>query len=69
MHDEKYKDQFFLHNGDMTDTSSLFAIIEKVRPDEIYNLAAQSHVEVSFEAPEYTADADAIGAFKNIGSY
>ena len=64
MHDEKYKDQFFLHNGDMTDTSSLFAIIEKVRPDEIYNLAAQSHVEVSFEAPEYTADADAIGALR-----
>ena len=64
IHDEKYKDQFFLHNGDMTDSSSLFAIIDRVRPDEIYNLAAQSHVEVSFEAPEYTADADAIGALR-----
>ena len=64
INDEKYKDKFFLHNGDMTDSSSLFAIIDRVRPDEIYNLAAQSHVEVSFEAPEYTADADAIGALR-----
>jgi GDPmannose 4,6-dehydratase len=53
-----------LHYGDMTDTSSLVNIIQKVHPDEIYNLAAQSHVLVSFEEPEYTADADALGALR-----
>ena len=47
---------FFLHHGDMTDSSSLTHIIQKVQPDEIYNLAAQSHVAVSFEEPEYTAE-------------
>ena len=46
---------FFLHHGDMTDSSSLFNIIQQSKPDEIYNLAAQSHVAVSFEEPEYTA--------------
>lgn len=54
----------FLHYGDMTDTSSLIRIIEKVQPDEIYNLAAQSHVMVSFEEPEYTANSDAIGTLR-----
>ena len=56
--------RFFLHYGDMTDTSSLVRIIQSIRPDEIYNLAAQSHVAVSFEEPEYTADTDAIGALR-----
>ena len=53
--------RFILHHGDMTDSSSLVHITEQVQPDEIYNLAAQSHVAVSFEEPEYTADADALG--------
>lgn len=53
-----------LHWGDMTDSSSLIRIIQAVRPDEIYNLAAQSHVKVSFEVPEYTAEADAIGTLR-----
>ena len=55
---------FFLHHGDMTDSSSLLHLIEKIQPDEIYNLAAQSHVAVSFEQPEYTADSDALGALR-----
>ena len=55
---------FFLHHGDMTDSSSLTHIIQKVQPDEIYNLAAQSHVAVSFEEPEYTANSDALGALR-----
>jgi GDPmannose 4,6-dehydratase len=55
---------FFLHHGDMTDSSSLSHIIQKVQPDEIYNLAAQSHVAVSFEEPEYTANSDALGALR-----
>src|ERR1700710_1875794 len=55
---------FVLHYGDMTDSSSLVRIIQQVLPDEIYNLAAQSHVAVSFEEPEYTADADGIGALR-----
>ena len=53
-----------LHHGDMTDSSSLTHIIKKVQPDEIYNLAAQSHVAVSFEEPEYTANSDALGALR-----
>jgi len=53
--------RFFLHYGDMTDYNSLVRIMESVRPDEVYNLAAQSHVAVSFEQPEYTAEADALG--------
>ena len=56
--------KFVLHYGDMTDTSSLIRIIQQIQPDEIYNLAAQSHVAVSFEEPEYTADSDAIGALR-----
>jgi GDPmannose 4,6-dehydratase len=55
---------FFLHHGDMTDSSSLTRIIQKVQPDEIYNLAAQSHVGVSFEEPEYTANSDALGPLR-----
>ena len=55
---------FMLHYGDMTDSSSLLHIIQKVQPDEIYNLAAQSHVAVSFEEPEYTANSDALGALR-----
>lgn len=58
------KRQFILHYGDMTDSSSLVRIIQQVQPDEIYNLAAQSHVAVSFEEPEYTADSDALGALR-----
>jgi GDPmannose 4,6-dehydratase len=56
--------KLFLHYGDMTDTSSLTRIIKMVEPDEIYNLAAQSHVMVSFEEPEYTANSDALGALR-----
>lgn len=56
--------RFILHHGDMTDSSSLMRIIQQVQPDEIYNLAAQSHVAVSFEEPEYTADSDALGALR-----
>jgi len=55
---------FFLHHGDMTDSSSLIRIIQQIQPDEIYNLAAQSHVAVSFEEPEYTADSDSLGALR-----
>lgn len=54
----------FLHYGDLTDSSNLNRILDKVRPDEIYNLAAQSHVKVSFEVPEYTAEVDAIGTLR-----
>jgi len=56
--------RLFLHHGDMTDSSSLMRIIEQVQPDEIYNLAAQSHVHVSFEEPEYTANSDALGPLR-----
>ncbi|AGB73018.1 MULTISPECIES: GDP-mannose 4,6-dehydratase [Rhizobium] len=61
-HDEDRR--FVLHYGDMTDSSSLVRIIQQVQPDEIYNLAAQSHVAVSFEEPEYTANSDALGALR-----
>src|SRR3954462_12626817 len=56
--------RLILHYGDMTDSSSLIRIVQQCRPDEIYNLAAQSHVAVSFEEPEYTADSDAIGPLR-----
>jgi len=55
---------FFLHYGDLTDSTNLIRIIQEVQPDEIYNLAAQSHVQVSFEVPEYTADSDALGTLR-----
>jgi len=64
-HDRHEKNvKFFLHHGDLTDSSSLIRIIQDVQPDEIYNLAAQSHVAVSFEEPEYTANSDALGALR-----
>jgi len=56
--------RFILHHGDLTDSTSLIRIIQQVQPDEIYNLAAQSHVAVSFEEPEYTANSDALGALR-----
>lgn len=56
--------RFVLHHGDMTDSSSLIRIIQQIQPDEIYNLAAQSHVAVSFEEPEYTANSDALGVLR-----
>ena len=61
-HEEKVN--FFLHYGDMTDSTNLIRIIQQVQPNEIYNLAAQSHVQVSFETPEYTANADALGTLR-----
>ena len=68
--DHLYKDKheegvkFFLHHGDLTDSTSLIRIIKETQPDEIYNLAAQSHVAVSFEEPEYTANSDALGSLR-----
>jgi len=68
--DHLYKDpheedvNFFLHYGDMTDSSNLNRLLEKVKPDEIYNLAAQSHVRVSFEVPEYTIEVDGVGVLR-----
>ena len=62
--DMKNKRLLTLHYGDMTDSSSLVRIIQKIQPDEIYNLAAQSHVKVSFDCPEYTAEADAVGTLR-----
>ena len=68
--DHLYEDQhekdvkFFLHYGDLTDSTNLIRIVQETQPDEIYNLAAQSHVRVSFETPEYTANADAIGSLR-----
>lgn len=62
--DMKNRKTIELHYGDMTDSSSLVRIIQKIQPDEIYNLAAQSHVKVSFDCPEYTAEADAVGVLR-----
>jgi GDPmannose 4,6-dehydratase len=68
--DHLYKDQheedvsFFLHYGDLTDSSNLIRIVQEVQPDEIYNLAAQSHVQVSFDTPEYTANTDGLGTLR-----
>ena len=56
--------RFFLHYGDLTDATNLIRLVQEVQPDEIYNLAAQSHVKVSFETPEYTANADAVGTLR-----
>ncbi len=61
-HEENVR--FYLHYGDMTDSTNLTRVIQEVEPDEIYNLAAQSHVKVSFETPEYTANADALGTLR-----
>jgi GDPmannose 4,6-dehydratase len=60
----EYGVRFFMHYGDMTDATNLIRIIQETQPDEIYNLAAQSHVQVSFETPEYTANADALGTLR-----
>lgn len=60
----KHKNSFFLHYGDMTDATNLLGLIQRIQPDEIYNLAAQSHVKVSFEMPEYTAQSDALGTLR-----
>lgn len=68
--DHLYKDQheenvdFFLHYGDLTDSTNLIRLVQEISPDEIYNLAAQSHVAVSFETPEYTANSDAVGTLR-----
>jgi len=68
--DDLYQDchqeevRFFLHYGDLTDATNLIRIVQQTRPDEVYNLAAQSHVKVSFETPEYTANADALGTLR-----
>src|SRR6516165_11022898 len=56
--------RFFLHYGDLTDATNLIRLLQDIQPDEIYNLAAQSHVQVSFETPEYTANADALGTLR-----
>ena len=62
LHEEGHK--FFLHYGDLTDSSNLIHMVQMIQPDEIYNLAAQSHVSVSFETPEYTADSDGLGTLR-----
>ena len=64
INDKHYKDLFFYHHGDITDASNLNRILEKIKPDEIYNLAAQSHVKVSFDIPDYTAQVDALGTLR-----
>lgn len=64
INNEKYKDRFFFHHGDVTDASNLNRLLEKIEPDEIYNLAAQSHVKVSFDIPDYTAQVDALGTLR-----
>ncbi|PKN03398.1 GDP-mannose 4,6-dehydratase [Candidatus Dependentiae bacterium HGW-Dependentiae-1] len=63
-HESREQKNFFLHYGDLTDSTNLIRIIQQVHPDEIYNLGAQSHVAVSFETPEYTAQADALGTLR-----
>ena len=62
--DEKYKNSFFFHYGDMTDSSNLSYLLMTIQPNEIYNLAAQSHVKVSFQIPDYTAQVDALGTLR-----
>lgn len=62
--DPKFKGRFFLHYGDLTDSTSLVSVVTKVKPDEVYNLAAQSHVKVSFELGEYTTNVDALGTLR-----
>ena len=64
INNKKYEGQFFFHHGDVTDASNLNRILETLEPDEIYNLAAQSHVQVSFEIPDYTAQVDALGTLR-----
>ncbi len=64
INNKEYEERFFFHHGDITDTSNLNRLLEKIQPDEIYNLAAQSHVKVSFELPDYTAQVDALGTLR-----
>ena len=64
LEDQRYEGRLFLHYGDLTDSSNAHALIREIRPDEVYNLAAQSHVGVSFEVPEYTADATGVGTLR-----
>ena len=66
LYQDRHEDnrQFTLHHGDLTDSTNLIRVIQNIRPDEIYNLAAQSHVAVSFDTPEYTANADALGTLR-----
>ena len=64
INNEKYKGQFFFHYGDLTDASNMNRLLEKIEPAEIYNLAAQSHVKVSFEIPDYTAQVDGLGTLR-----
>ena len=60
----EFKTNFFLHYGDVTDATNIIRLFQEIKPDEIYNLAAQSHVQVSFETPEYTANSDALGTLR-----
>ena len=60
----EFKTNFFLHYGDVTDATNIIRLLQEIKPDEIYNLAAQSHVQVSFETPEYTANSDALGTLR-----
>ncbi|MBV5339787.1 MAG: GDP-mannose 4,6-dehydratase [Deltaproteobacteria bacterium] len=64
INDPQYEKQFYFHHGDVTDASNLNRLLEKIQPDEIYNLAAQSHVKVSFDLPDYTAQVDALGTLR-----
>jgi GDPmannose 4,6-dehydratase len=70
LHEEPHQvdRRFFLHHGDLTDSTSLLHVLDKVRPDEVYNLGAQSHVAVSFEEPEYTTNSDAVGTLRLLES-
>ena len=64
VNDDKYHNRFFFYHGDVTDTSNLYHLLEKIQPNEIYNLAAHSHVRVSFEIPDYTALVYALGTLR-----
>ena len=64
INNKKYNDRFFFHHGDVTDSSNINRLLEHTKPDEVYNLAAQSHVQVSFEIPDYTAQVDALGTLR-----
>ena len=66
LYEDPHKNEvnFFLHYGDLTDSTNIIKLIQSIQPDEIYNLAAQSHVAVSFESPEYTANCDALGTLR-----
>ena len=65
---KKYKKNFFLHYGDLTDANSINSLVKKISPDEIYNFAAQSHVGISFQMPEYTTDVNSLGTLRILES-